>query len=65
MKFCIISPETLNTKVVVNEFSFPLVTHTIDSDAQFDRYGILNLEQGAEYFLDRLDIWMNDQVLQA
>jgi hypothetical protein len=34
--------ETLNTKVAVNELSFPLVTDTAYSDAQFDSYGILN-----------------------
>jgi hypothetical protein len=34
-------PKTLNTKVVVNELSFPLVTHTVYSDTRFDGYGIL------------------------
>jgi hypothetical protein len=34
------SPETSNTKVVVNELSFLLVTHMTYSDAQFDSYGI-------------------------
>jgi hypothetical protein len=48
------SPKILNTKVVVNELSFPLVTHTTNSDARFDSYGILKLGQGAENFLDRL-----------
>jgi hypothetical protein len=33
--------ETLNTKVALNELSFPLVTHTVYSDARFDKYGIL------------------------
>ncbi len=33
--------EILNTKVAVNELSFPLVTHTAYSDARFDSYGIL------------------------
>jgi hypothetical protein len=37
------SPDTLNTKVAINEFSSPLVTHMVYSDALFDRYGILNL----------------------
>jgi hypothetical protein len=59
------SPETLNTKVVVNELSFPLVTHTTYSDARFDSYRILNSGQGAENFLDRLNIPTNDQVLRA
>jgi hypothetical protein len=49
------SPETLNSKVAVNELNFPLVTHTVYSDAQFDIYGILKSGQGAEHFLDRLD----------
>jgi hypothetical protein len=41
------SPETLNTKVVVDELIFPLVTHTTYSDARFDSYGILKSGQGA------------------
>jgi hypothetical protein len=53
----------LNTNVIVNELSFPLVTHTLYSDAQFDSYGSLKLEQGAENFLERLDRPANDQVL--
>jgi hypothetical protein len=59
------SPETSNTKVTDNELSFPLVTHTTFSDAQFDSYGILTTGWGAEHFLDRLDIPTNDQVLRA
>jgi hypothetical protein len=55
------SPETLNTKVVVNELSYRLVTHIVYSDAWFDRYGILKSGQGAGNFLDRL---ANDQVLR-
>jgi hypothetical protein len=35
------SPEILNTKVVIDELRFPLVTHTTYSDARFDSYGIL------------------------
>jgi hypothetical protein len=35
------SLETLNTKVAVNELMFLLVTHTVYSDARFDRYEIL------------------------
>jgi hypothetical protein len=34
-------PETLNTKVVDNELSFPLVTHMANSDARFGSYEIL------------------------
>jgi hypothetical protein len=59
------SAKTLNTKISVNELIFLLVTHTVYSDARFDSYGILNSGQGAENFSDRLDIQMNDQVLQA
>jgi hypothetical protein len=59
------SPETLNTKVSVDELIFLLVTHMTYFDARFDSYGILKSGQGAENFLDRLDIPMNDQILQA
>jgi hypothetical protein len=58
------SPETLNAKFVIDELSSPLVTHMTHSDARFDSYGILKSGQGAENFLDRLDI-PNDQVLKA
>jgi hypothetical protein len=57
--------ETLNTKVPLNELSFPLVTHTVYSDARFDKYGILKSGWGAGNFLDRLGRPMNDQVLGA
>jgi hypothetical protein len=43
-----ISPETLNTKIAVNELSFPLVTHTAYFDTQFSRYGLLKSGYGAE-----------------
>jgi hypothetical protein len=33
--------ETLNTENAINKLSFLLVTHTVDSDAQFGSYGIL------------------------
>jgi hypothetical protein len=46
--FSMTSPETLNTKFAINELSFPLVTHTVNSDARFDSYGVLNIGQGAE-----------------
>jgi hypothetical protein len=59
------SPETLNTKVVVNELSFPLVTHTTYSDARSDSYVILKLGRGAENFLDRLARPANYQILGA
>jgi hypothetical protein len=58
-------PETLNTKVVVNELSSTLVTHKVYSDAQFDRYEILSSGRGAENFLDRRDKPVNNQVLRA
>jgi hypothetical protein len=41
-------PETLNTKVAVNELSFPLVTHMAYSNARFDSYAILKPGRGAE-----------------
>jgi hypothetical protein len=59
------SPETLNTKVSVDELIFLLVTHMTYFDARFDSYAILKSGQGAENFLDRLDIPMNDQILKA
>jgi hypothetical protein len=55
----------LNTKVAVNEVSFPLATHTAYSDAWFDSNGILKSGRGAETFLDRLGRPANDQVLGA
>jgi hypothetical protein len=63
--FAITSPETLNTKVSINELTFLLVTHTVHSNARFDSYGVLKSGQGDEYFLDELDIQMNDQVFRA
>jgi hypothetical protein len=59
------STETLNNKVAINELRFPLVSHTVYSDARFDSYGILKSGPGAEDFLDWLDRPMNDQVLRA
>jgi hypothetical protein len=49
----------------VNELSFLLVTHTVDFDAWFSSYGVLNSGQAAENFLDRLDIPMKDQDLRV
>jgi hypothetical protein len=59
------TPETSYTKDLTNELRFLLVTHAIYSNARFDSYGILKSGPGAEDFLDRLDIPMNDQVLRA
>jgi hypothetical protein len=58
-------PETLNTKVAINELRFLLVTHSAYSDAHFDSNGILKSGRGAENFLDRLGRPANDQVLRA
>jgi hypothetical protein len=63
--FVMTFPETLNTKVVVNELSSTLVTHKVYSDAQFDRYEILSSGRGAGNFLDRRDKPVNNQVLRA
>jgi hypothetical protein len=41
-------PETLNTKIFVKELIFPLVTHMVNSNARFRRYGIFKLGQGAK-----------------
>jgi hypothetical protein len=60
--FAMTFPETLNTKVSDNELNFPLVTHTVYSDARFDIYDILKSGWGAEIFLNRL---ADDQVLGA
>jgi hypothetical protein len=59
------SPETLNTRVAVNELNFQLIMHMAYSDAQFDSYGILKSGQGAGNFPNRLDRPVNDQVLRA
>jgi hypothetical protein len=64
MKFLHDLPK-LNTKIAANELCFLLVTHTVYSDARFDSYRILKSGQGVENFPGRLDIHMNDQVLQA
>jgi hypothetical protein len=39
--------ETLNTKVIANELSFPLVMHTVLSDEWFDGYELLKTEHDA------------------
>jgi hypothetical protein len=48
--FTMTSSETLNTKVVVNELRFRLVTHTVFFDGRIDSYGLLKTEHGAELF---------------
>jgi hypothetical protein len=60
-----IFPETLNTKDAINELSFPLVTHMVDSDARFDSYGILKSGQGAEQILDRLGRRTNGHIFKG
>jgi hypothetical protein len=58
------TPETLNSKIAVNELSFLRVTHTAYSNARFASYMILKLGQGDEYFLDRSVMQMNDHVFR-
>jgi hypothetical protein len=48
------SQETLHTKNVANELSFPLVTHTTHFDIWFGRYGILK-SFSSGHAMDRLD----------
>jgi hypothetical protein len=57
--------KTLNTKVVDNDLSFPLVTHMAFSNARFGSYRILKSVRGAENFLDKLCRPANDQALRA
>jgi hypothetical protein len=40
------SAETLNTKGVVDELNFLLVTHTTYSDARFESYRIFEVRTG-------------------
>jgi hypothetical protein len=49
------SPETLHTKNVANELSFPLVTHTTHFNIRLGRYGISNLCFSSEHIQDRPD----------
>jgi hypothetical protein len=44
------TPESLNTEVVANELSFPLVTHMVSSDVRFNDYDLLKTGHGAEQF---------------
>jgi hypothetical protein len=55
----------LNTKLAVNELSFPLVTHTVNSDAWFHSYRVLKSRQCVKNFLDKLDKLTDDQALRA
>jgi hypothetical protein len=48
------TPETLYAKNAVNEYSFPLVTHTACLNRQFGCYGLLMLGSGAGQILDGL-----------
>jgi hypothetical protein len=54
------SAETSNTKVTVNELSFPLVTHTVLSNEQFGCYELLKTEHSAELFwIERIGEWIS------
>jgi hypothetical protein len=56
------SPETLHTKIAVNELSFPLVTHMAHSDTRFGSYGLLKSGNNADQILDRLNIETESQL---
>jgi hypothetical protein len=47
--------ETLHTKNIAKELSFPLVTHMTHFDKRFGRYGILKSCFSSGHDLDRLD----------
>jgi hypothetical protein len=49
-------------KNVINELSFPLVTHTTYFDTQFGSYGFLKSGYRAGHILGRLGIQVLDQV---
>jgi hypothetical protein len=53
--FAMTFPETLHTKNITNEHSFPLVTHMTHFDKRFGRYGILKSCFSSGHDLDRLD----------
>jgi hypothetical protein len=55
-----IFPETLYTKNVTNELSFPLVTHLTHFDIWFGRYGIFKLGSSSNRFWTD---WVYIQVL--
>jgi hypothetical protein len=42
------SPETLYIKNIINEHSFPLVTHMTCFDVRFGRFGFLKSDYDAE-----------------
>jgi hypothetical protein len=46
------SPETLYTRNVINELSFPPVTHMIYFDIRFGRYRFLNSDFHTDQVLD-------------
>jgi hypothetical protein len=56
------SPKILHMKNVINELSFPLVTHTTYFDTQFGSYGFLKSGYRAGHILGRLGIQVLDQV---
>jgi hypothetical protein len=58
--FAVTFPETLYTKAVANELSFPLVTHMTSSNIQSNRYEFLKSDLDAEQILDRLTIHVFD-----
>jgi hypothetical protein len=49
------SPETSHTKNVINELSFPLVTHMTHFDKRFGHYDILKSCFSSGHIMDRLD----------
>jgi hypothetical protein len=59
------TPEVPNTVTVGNSLIFLMVHNMAYSDVRFDSYEILKPGQGAENLPDKLDIQINDQVLQA
>jgi hypothetical protein len=59
-----ITPETLSTKNVINELSFPLVNHMTCVDIQFGRYGFLKSSYSVDQILDRLGMQVLGQVFE-
>jgi hypothetical protein len=55
--FAMTSPETLHTKNVSNELSFPLVTHMTHFDIRFGCYGILKYCFGSRPAFVRSGFW--------
>jgi hypothetical protein len=54
--------KTLHTKIVVNELSLSLVTHTAYFDTRFGHHGLLKLGYDAELILDKLNKEVKSQV---